>query len=137
MTLPPLLRPSYWFGLTPAPLTPWVEYTLLACFALFFFAGVIVGLVAMRQDFEKMMRRALQRTSSALMILGAFGLLLFVFSYERIYGLGMRAGYILWVALLAWYAWQTYRLFKIELPEDAQRRAQRNAMNKWIPTSKK
>jgi hypothetical protein len=135
MTLPPLLRPSYWFGLTPLPLTPWVEYTLLAVFAIFFFAGILVRFLSLKKE-EKMMRRAYQTISSRLMTLGAFGLVLFVFSFERIYVLGMRAGYLLWAALLAWYAWKTYQLIRVDLPAMERRKSEREAINKWLPKAK-
>jgi hypothetical protein len=137
MTLPPLLNPAYWFALAPAPLMPWVEWTLLGLFAACFFAGIILRFISMRKEMEKMVRRAVVRGSGMLITLGVFGLILFILSYERIYVLGMRAGYLLWAALLGWYAWQMYKLVKIEMPMAEQRKSEREAINKWLPTSKK
>lgn len=136
MTLPPLLRLSYWFGLTPAPFLPWVEYSLLGFFAIFFFAGIALRFFALNKAKDKLYRRAYHDVSSALLTLGVFGLVLFVFSYERIYALGMRAGYLLWVALFAWYAWRLYRKIRVEIPEMQERRDQRDALNKWLPKAK-
>ncbi|MFA5935927.1 MAG: hypothetical protein WC787_03680 [Patescibacteria group bacterium] len=137
MTLPPFLRPSYWFALSPPPLMPWVEWTLLGLFTVCFFAGVILRLISMRQGMEKMTRRTYERGSNMLMILGLFGFLLFVLSFERIYMIGMRAGYLLWVALLGWFAYRMYTIVRVDMPAMEKRKADREAINKWLPTSKK
>ena len=137
MTLPPLLQLSYWFDLTPPPFLTWVERGLLAIFVILLCAGIFVRLVTMRQGWEKMTKSALQQASSMLTLLGALGLLLYTFSYERVYLLSMRFGYLLWLALLVWYAWRLYRLVMVEMPAMEQRRTERDAINKWLPKGTK
>ncbi len=137
MTLPPLLRPSFWFSPMPPPFMPWVDRALPIIFALLFVAGIIVYLIAFKQNWDKMMRRALRKAADRLAILGCVGLLLYALSYERIYVLSARVGYLLWLALLAWYAWTMYKLVTIEMPAMEQRQAEREQKNKWLPKSKK
>lgn len=136
MILPPLLRLSYWFDLNPAPMALFVERGLLVVFTAFFLVGVLARLVAMRKDLEKLTRKSLQRVASMLMILGVFGLLLYVLTYERVYALSMRFGYLLWLALFAWFAYRFYRHLLIEMPALEKRRLEREQINKWLPRSK-
>ncbi len=135
MTLPPLLRLSYWFGLTPAPFSPIADRAVLVFFSLLFVAGVVAGLARLRHGWEKMTRRMLLIVSTRLIILGAFGLLLYAMTYERIYVLGMRFGYVIWLALAAWYVWKTERLIRVEIPAKDQQRAERERLEKWLPKS--
>lgn len=137
MTLPPLVSPSYWFSLTPPPIAPVFQYILLGIFTACFIGAIVVRLISMRAGLEKMTRRVLATTSNRLAVLFVFGAILFMLTYEGIYVLSMRAGYLLWVLLLAWYAWQTYKTVKIELPAMQQRRSERDAFNKWLPKTNK
>lgn len=137
MTLPPLIRPSYWFDLTPPPIAPVFQYIVVAVFGLCMIAAIVLRLVSMRAGMEKMMRRALNSASNRLIVLSIFGAFLYALSYEGIYALSMRFGFVLWFALLVWYAWQTYKTIKVEIPAMHQRRTERDAYNKWLPKSNK
>lgn len=137
MTLPPLLNPLYWFDLTPPPIAPIFQYILLGLFAACFIGAIVLRLVSMRAGMEKMLRRTLASASNRLIILFVSGAFLFMLSYEGIYALSMRFGFILWAALLAWYAWLTYKAVKVEIPAMHQRRTEREAFNKWLPKSNK
>lgn len=136
MTLPPPLTLSYWFDPSPAPFLPMVERGILVVFVAFFFAGILARLIIMRQGWDKMTKKAIRRAASALMVLGFVGLLLYVLSYERVYVLGMRFGYLLWIVLFAWYAYRLIRMVRIDMPLMEQRRAERDNINKWLPKSK-
>lgn len=116
---------------------PWVERALPIVFGVLFVAGIVAYLVAYKRDWSKMMRRALRKVADRLIILGCFGLLLYGLTYERIYVLSARIGYVLWFALLVWYAWTMYRLVTVEMPAMEQRQAEREQKNKWLPKAKK
>ena len=137
MTLPPVLTFSYWFDLTPPPIAPLFQYILLGIFALCFVGATVLRLISMRAGLEKMTRRVLASASNRLIVLFVFGAFLFMLTYEGIYVLSMRFGYILWALLLAWYAWQTYKTVKVEMPAMQQRREERAALNKWLPKTNK
>lgn len=136
MELPPLLRPSYWLDTTPPPLMPWAERALLVVFVAMLFVGILGRIFAMKQGWEKMTKKMLIRTTNRLTILGLFGLLLYVITFERVTILSARVGYLLWLALLAWYVWQTVKYFRVDLPAMQQRQTERDALNKWLPKSK-
>ncbi|MEO5928133.1 MAG: hypothetical protein ABIO72_05425 [Patescibacteria group bacterium] len=137
MNLPPLVLPSYWFALTPPPIAPIFQYILVGVFGACLIAAIVLRLVAMRDGIEKLMRRALGAASNRLIVLAVFGAFLYAMSYEGIYVLSMRFGFILWAALFAWYAWQTYKTIKRDIPAMNQRRTERDAINKWLPKANK
>ena len=116
---------------------PWVDRALLVVFSLLLVGGIVVYLVSLRQDWEKMMRKMLRRAAEALVVCGGFGLLLYGLTYERIPYLGARVGYIVWLAVFAWYAWKLWKFVKVEIPALEQRQAEREQFNKWLPKSKK
>ena len=137
MTIPPFFHPSYWFDLTPPPLLPVFDHILLGLFVACFLLGIVGRLTLLRRGWEKMMKKAVQRASNALIVLGCFGLLLYAMSYERIYVLSMRAGYVLWIVLLAWYIWSIVRFVRVEIPETKRRHSEREEIEKWLPKSQR
>ncbi|MCI0479117.1 hypothetical protein L0Y59_01085 [Candidatus Uhrbacteria bacterium] len=133
MTFPPLLQPSYWFTTVPPPLSPVADRVAFVLFAVFLVAGIVMRVVATRRGWEKMVRRLLIRSGGRLMTLGAFGLLLYALNYERVPVLSARFWFLLWAALLAWYAWKTYRYVRVEIPDVKRRREERERTEKWLP----
>ncbi len=114
---------------------PVVERSLLVLFCVFLLAGIIVRLLVWRAGWDKLMKKALRRAASALTVLGVVGLLLYVFSYERIYVLSMRFGYAIWFALFAWYVWRLLLLVRVEIPAVERSHREREEKNKWLPKS--
>lgn len=133
MTIPSLLTPTYWFSPVPLPFIPWIEKTLVIAFLVLFIAGIIARVIALRQSWEKMTRRVVTRAASVLIVLGLFGLFLMSLEFERIYMLGARAGFLLWIAVFAWYGWRMYRLVYVEIPATKARREEQERQNKWLP----
>lgn len=115
---------------------PVIERVLLVLFIALFFAGILVRLLTLRQGWEKLVKRAVQRASSMLMVMGLLGLMLYFFYYERIYLLSMRFGYLLWLALFGYYVYRLVKYVRVEIPAIEKRRAEREEISKWLPKSK-
>jgi len=133
MTLPPLLRFSYWFNASPPPFSTAVGFGLLIFFAVLLVVGIAVQVIAPRQKWEKMTKRLVARSGYMLTVLGSIGLVLYALSYERVPVLSARLGFLVWAAFLAYYAWQTYRFVRVEMPAVQKRREERERIDKWIP----
>jgi hypothetical protein len=137
MEIPPLLRPAYWFSSNPPPLLPAIDRTIVVVFGIFLFVGIFGRIIALRHGWEKMMKRAIVRASHSLIVLGIFGLVLYGLSFERVPVLSARFGYILWFGLFVWYAWRIFKFVYREIPAIEKKRAEREAMDKWIPKNGK
>ena len=128
---------NFWFGLYPAALTPWAMRIMLIIFIALFLAGIIAKIYSIKTKLEKWNRRAIDKTASLLLSMGAFGLLLFVFSYEQIPILSMRAGYILWLITLAIWIYFIYKFVFVEIPKQRKLKKERDHEDKWLPKPKK
>lgn len=131
MTLPPLISPSFWFGLNPGPFLPWADRFLLVFFSLFLVAGIVLWLVTLRQGLEKMLRRGLKQAAGYLVVLGLFGLLLYFFTYEHTPVLSMRFGYLLWLGVAAWFGWMMYHYVTVDMARVETLRAEREKQQRW------
>lgn len=136
MTLPPLLNPSFWFDPNPPPLLPWIDRGLLVLFCLLLIGGIAARAVAMRAGWEKTTKKLLIRAAVQLSITGIFGLFLYGLSFERIPVFAARFGYILWLALAAAFAWNTYDYVSVKLPIIEQRKREQKEFSKWLPKSR-
>lgn len=137
MTLPPPLTLSFWFNPAPPPFLPLVDRLLLVFFLGLVVIGILAHLARLRGGLEKMTRRAIARAGTLLITMGLFGLLLWVFLYERVSYLSMRMWYVVWLGLLIWWAWNIYRFVFVEMPQKQKMSEEREALNKWLPKSKK
>lgn len=115
---------------------PVVERGLLVVFTAFVAGGILARLFTLRQGWDKLTKRAVQRASNILVGMGLLGLMLYFFTYERIYVLSLRFGYLLWLVLFIWNAYRLYRYVRVEIPTMERRRAERDQINKWLPKSK-
>jgi Ca2+/Na+ antiporter len=137
MTFPPLLRFSYWFNASPPPFAPVVDIALPIFFAVLLVAGIAAGIVAPRRKWEKMTRRLVERCGYMLTVLGVFGLVLYALSFERVPVLSARLGFLVWAGFVVYYAWQTYRFVRVEMPAVQKRREERERLEKWMPKNNK
>ncbi|MBU1032885.1 MAG: hypothetical protein ABII13_01520 [Patescibacteria group bacterium] len=136
MTLPPLLRPSYWFDPTPIAFSPVVQNVFLIVFGTFLFVGIFVRLVALKRGWEKMTKRFLVRISGSLMVLGVFGLVLYILDLQRVSVLSARVFYILWLAALAWYIYRIVKFAWVDIPAVQKKKEERERIEKWLPKKK-
>lgn len=100
-------------------------------------AMTIVGLIGLvytvRSGMDKQLRRVVKRVAWVMVWAGLAGLMLFVFSYERIPTLSMRALWIVWLAWLVWEGFRTWKQVTIELPEKSAQQKERDRLAKWLP----
>lgn len=106
--------------------------------ALVFFAacvvvGAIIYLMRLKKNLDKFSRRGMARISTALLTMGIFGLLLLFFEFERIPVLTMRALYLVWLILAAWWGYSILRYITVKIPEIRKQREERENFNKWLP----
>ncbi|MBP9869053.1 hypothetical protein KBC59_00635 [Patescibacteria group bacterium] len=137
MTLPPPLTLPFWFNPAPPPFLPLVDRLLLVLFVGFVVIGVLAHLARLRGGLEKMTRRAISRAGTLLITMGLFGLLLWAFLYERVSYLSMRFWYLVWLGILIWWVYSIYKFVFIEIPQKQDQQKERDAINKWLPKSKK
>lgn len=134
--MPNLLTAHYWFNPLPVPFQPGVERALAVLFGAFLFLSVFLWLVTMRHGLDKDVKKGLRRVAEAAFWLGLFGWVLFGLTYQRIYGLGMRFGYVLWLALFAWELWRLGRYFLVDVPARRTRAKEMEEKDKWMPKTK-
>ncbi|MDF1497021.1 MAG: hypothetical protein P1P90_03090 [Patescibacteria group bacterium] len=132
-----LLTLNFWFSQYPPALTPWATRILLVVFVAIFLVGVIAKIYSIKTKLEKWNRRAIDKSASLLLSMGAFGLLLFVFAYEQIPVLSMRAGYILWLLITAVWIYFLYKFIAVEIPKQRKLKQEREHEDKWLPKPKK
>lgn len=134
--MPGFLRFSYWFNPQPVPFLPVVDRVLLVVFAAFVLVAVAAWTVMLRPGWDKTLKQVMRRVAEASFWLGVFGLVLYWLTNQRIYVLGARAGYLLWLVVFVWYLWSIGRLALIEIPERKKREEERREFEKWIPKKK-
>jgi hypothetical protein len=132
----PLLTLSFWFGTLPPPFMPKIGMFLLSLPITMVFVGALALLFTLRAGTDKLVRRAVARAGRALLNWGIVGLLLFLFSFERVPFLSMRFFWLLWAV---WIGVQTYKMWRyasVDLPAVKQERAERDQYEKWLPKKK-
>lgn len=136
MNLPPPLTLGYWFAVQPAPLMPAVHYGLLAGFAAMVLAGIGLFVALRRLGWDKLKRRVYGRVASAGVTMGLVGLLLRGLDYERVYLLGMRAFYLVWLACAVVWGWSIWRYATKTVPAIRAKQAEREQQERWLPKKK-
>ncbi|MFA4955118.1 MAG: hypothetical protein WC641_07465 [Patescibacteria group bacterium] len=136
MQIPSLLTPLYWFKTTPPPLMAVAQKGVLIFFAACVVAGVIIYLMRLKKNLDKFSRRGMARIGTALLTMGGFGLALLFFEFERIPVLTMRALYLVWLILAAWWGYSIFRYITVKIPEIRKQREDRENFNKWLPKGK-
>jgi hypothetical protein len=127
---------SYWFSLTPPPMTDTVAWSAFIVFALLVLGGVVLRVLARRKP-ESPWREIWARTGRASIMMGCLALLLLFFAFERVRLFGSHFWYLLWlVGLLVWlgcvFHYTTHVLPKIKVQE-----AQARERAKYLPTRKR
>jgi len=134
--MPNLLTLHYWFNPQPMPFLPVVNQALMILFGGLLFASVVLKLITLRHGWSKMQKKGMVRIAIALFWLSVLGWILYGLVVQRIYGLSMRAGFVLWVALFAWYAWSFWKYYFVILPDSQRLAEEREKVEKWLPRTK-
>jgi len=110
---------------------------MLACFSAMVILGIVAKVYGVKAGLDKLVRRAVERAGTLLLIMGLVGLLMYFISYERVPVLSMRALYLVWLFGLGLWAWSLYRYVKIEIPSKRSMAAEREKLTKWLPKANK
>jgi hypothetical protein len=116
---------------------PGVQRALMIAFAGLFVAGLVVWIIEMRSHMSKWTKRAMGKAAAHLGWTGIVGLLLWMFTYERLPVLSMRFFYILWAVWFVLGAVFVVRFVWVKIPELEARNKERMEREKWLPKSKK
>ncbi|MCR4278514.1 MAG: hypothetical protein NUV81_01255 [bacterium] len=127
---------QYWFNPRPAPFIPVVDHALVTLFGGLLIVAVILKIMTMRMGWDKMMKKNVKRIAVAFFWLSLLGWTLYALVSQRIYGLGMRIGFVFWFALLAWYAWSFWKYYFVSLPTSQKMAEEREKVEKWLPGKK-
>ena len=134
----PLFSLRYWFDSTPIPFLPIIDKIIL--FVLF---GFIIGGIGclvyrkMAKGLEKYLKKLLRRYANLLITMGAVGLMLYAFTWQRVPFLSMRFFFLLWAILLAYWFWIILRFQLKELPIQKKKRHEQMERDRWLPKKKR
>lgn len=133
----PIFTWSYWFDLQAREMMPSVKIALLVLFGVLFVLGILAAVLAGRKSEHLLWAEGGKRFSSMALWLGAFGLLLVLFTHELAYFFGARFWYLVWLLL---FLIQSIRLIKFLLVDVPEKKAAYDAkarIDKWLPQQKK
>ncbi len=136
----PLFRLGFWFDVRGTPFTPWADQLILAlmlCLLLAAGATLWVRREARQAGMDKHTRRIWQRLFRLLLAGGLSGLVLYVFTWQRIPVFSMRIFYLVWLGGMIFGAYVLVRYALEEVPAIRARQAERIAHEKWLPKSKR
>ena len=128
---------DFWFQNPPPPLTPFFERGLFAFFGIMLIVGAIVRIMASYKKEDKLVLEIFNRAGSLLVTMGGLGLVLYLFSYERIPFLGIRMWFIVWgIGLLAWVGTSVFYACKT-VPCLRRQAVAKEERMKYFPRGKK
>ncbi len=132
-----LVSLQYWFNPRPFPFLPVIDRGLMVLFGGLLVVAIILWIVERKHGLNKQTKRILRRIAEASFWLSVFGWILYGLVYQRIYILGARGWFLLWVALLAWYVWSIWQYVFVKIPEQKKKHEEREEIQKWLPEKKK
>ena len=133
----PVYLPSYWLTLEPAVVTGGIGQVIFLCFLVVFTIGIVARITGPARMPDRFAKRLVKQVGTALVIMGALGVILYFFSYENVRLFGARIWYPVWlIGLVSWlgyYAWTAKK--KIPLLRASQ--TARKEINAYLPKKKK
>lgn len=132
-----LLNFNFWFQMQPPMFVAWVGTTLLVVFMALTLVGLVAKVYGLKANFDKFVRRAVERAGTLLLTMGLVGLLFYLFVFESVPILSMRIWLIVWLLSAAAWAWSILHYVRVEIPRINRLKAEREKLNKWLPKSKK
>ncbi len=134
----PILRPSYWFTLYPAPLAPVIENIIFVVMAFLFCIGLALTIYARRASFSnKSERVGWRRLGTRVIWAGIVGLYLYAVTALQVPVLNMHAWFILWAILFTWLISTALRELMYDIPALKKEDMLRRSYEKWLPKPKK
>lgn len=133
----PLLTVSFWFDLTPPPLSPLVIKILFGFFAILVIGGAVLRIIAGRWKKDKHLFDGYRRIVALLLTMGCLGLVLFFFSYEQIQLFGAHFWYAVWgLVTIVWLVFIIRHFVKF-VPAERERLHLKQEQMKYLPRQKR
>lgn len=127
--IPPL---SYWFAVAPMPLQGWQFILPLLVFILTFVVGLVLKVWATKTD-NFAWRTAFLKFGLIGWTMGAIGLLLIFFEYERTPVLRMRILFLLWALITMGWVGYVWRYLQKTIPNKLKQIRELQAKQKYFP----
>lgn len=135
MNLPPILRPSFWFDLTPVAMSPVFERVFFVFFALFVVAGAAMRIATRSTPREKYEVAVRMRAANIAFVYGLVGFVIYFLTFEEIQFFGARFWYLVWAAALVVSVVRLVRWWKKEVPLLRKAEQSKAEANKYLPRS--
>lgn len=132
-----IIKPAYWFDLTPAPLATLTESIVFVVFALLIVSGVAFRIWGRQKKVDRFLSRLFHDLARLVITMGCLGFVLLFFSFEQIRLLGARFWYLFWgLGFLIWLGLILYKYFKVA-PRERLQEELRHQREKYLPKKKK
>jgi amino acid transporter len=128
--------PSYWFTMQPPEINGWLGTVVFIAFLVIFVVGIAGRVVTDRKNIERLMKIIGGRISTMLIVMGALGLILYFFSFERIQLFGARFWYPIWIVAVVVWAAVLFRFVKRDVPRMREMSALGRERAKYLPGRK-
>lgn len=112
-------------------------YWLLAFFAVFVLAGVIIWIMAKARATEKYQLKILNKYALMLSVMGLLGWLWTGFRYEKIFFLAGRFWFLIWLVGLAVWLYFIVKYQTKTVPLARKQADERKLFNKYLPKKNK
>ncbi len=133
----PLFHLRFWFDLRGTPFSPWVDQLLLAFMLCLLVAALAAWRVQRQAGLDKYTRRAWRKVFSLCLGGGLSGLILYLFTWQRVPIFSMRIFDLLWLVIMVIVGRGIVRYAFQEVPAIRTKQAERAAYQKWLPKSKR
>ncbi len=121
----------------PAEVGGWFGISLFAFFIFMCVAGIVAHMVAAQKFDDRYLRMVGNRVGNLLITMGALGVGLYFFSFERIQLFGSRIWYLCWlIGLIVWVVFLV-RYTKNKIPSMKEQSEARFEKRKYFPSRKK
>jgi hypothetical protein len=129
----PLLQLSYWFDQTPVALSPNMAYAFFGLFAALAIAAALLRIAAKRTVRDALDKEAFRMSGNSLALISALGFVWLFCSYEEVQFFGMRAWFLLLVAIFLVSLFRVYRFLRVKAPQERFKRQSLADVNKYLP----
>lgn len=128
-----LLTLHFWFNPSPVAMSPAFSYGFFVFFALFAITAALFRIIAKRTLRDTYDKQAFRMAGNMAAWLTFFGLVWLFCTYEEVQIFGVRAWFILWVALFIAAAVRIAVFVRKEAPELRLRNASKSSVNAYLP----
>ncbi len=131
------LSPNFWFDLSPPALAASSEQALFIIFCAMIIFGTAFRIVAKSKKEDRYLKKSTFKVAHLLLWMGVLGMILYFFSYEKVYFLGARFWFIIWLAGIIFWAYKIWKYSAKTVPELKEKNEALAEENKYLPRKRK